>query len=295
MNAWPLDENYIDYVRDDATAGLINDTTNTPQLTTEVLKAANTAAGEEAISTGYHAIEFLLWGQDDEMPGLGAGKRPYTDYLEVGGTAENQARRKQYLSIVTDLLLSDLQEVAAQWDPSKSDNYQASFGVGSPEARKTAISDFLVSLGSMANAELSGERMTVAYKNRSQEDEHSCFSDTTASDLHGDGVGIQNLWLGRYGSMDGVGLDEVVKAVDPSLAAQMTADIETSVEKLQALVDLQNTGKPIDVVITSPEGGPERTAMLDAIKALKVVGSDVEKAAVALGLSVMLEKPSEEL
>ena len=85
----------------------------------------------------------------------------------------------------------------------------------------------------MAKAELSGERMTVAFKNRSEEDEHSCFSDNTGADLLGNGVGIQNVWLGRYGSFDGVGVDEVVAAVDAALATKTTTDIATSVEKLR--------------------------------------------------------------
>ena len=295
INSWPLDENFIDYVREDANAGLINDVAGTPQLTTGGIRAVNAAVGEAEISTGYHAIEFLLWGQDDVMPGTGPGKRPYTDYVEgEGGTASNQARRKQYLQIVTDLLVADLDSVKVQWDPKSGDNFQATFGVGSEEAQKQAISDLLVSLGSMANAELSGERMSAAYKESNQENEHSCFSDNTAVDLLGNGMGIQNVWLGTYGSSDGAGLDEVVKAVDPELANKVTTDISASIAKLRTLVEYQNAGKPIDVVINTPEGSPERMTMLDAITSLKVVGKDVEDAAKALGLSVTLETPSPE-
>jgi putative iron-regulated protein len=32
------------------------------------------------VATGYHAIEFLLWGQDLNGTGPGAGNRPWTDY-----------------------------------------------------------------------------------------------------------------------------------------------------------------------------------------------------------------------
>ena len=181
---------------------------NTPKLTVDVIAGANEREGEKSISTGYHAIEFLLWGQDDEEAGNGAGKRPYTDYVE-GGTAANPERRAQYLSAVTELLVSDVEALQAAWASDDKDNFAAKFGVGDDDALKGAIGNLLRSLGSMAKAELSGERMTVAYKNRSQEDEHSCFSDNTAVDYLGNGVGIQNVWLGRYGSLDGVGLDEV--------------------------------------------------------------------------------------
>jgi putative iron-regulated protein len=151
-------------------------------------------------------------------------------------------------------------------------------------------------MGSMAKAELSGERMTVAYKSKDQEDEHSCFSDNTSFDLYGNGLGIHNVWLGRYGTIDGVGLDEVVAEKDATLATKTTTDIAAAVAKLQALATLQQTqNTPLDVVISSPDGSPNRVAMLDAIVAVKAIGDDVERIAVALGLKIELQKPSSEL
>jgi putative iron-regulated protein len=303
INAWPLDENYIDYTRDEPEAGLINDVTGTPELDAEVLRGANEAQGEKAISTGYHAIEFLLWGQDDPTPGTGAGKRTHTDFLpaEQGGTASHHDRRGVYLTTVTAMLVEDLERVALAWDPGEPESFAATFGVVAsdpttePDARKEAIGKLLRSLGSMAKAELSGERMTVAYKNRSEEDEHSCFSDNTAPDLLGNGVGIQNVWLGRYGSYDGVGLDDIVRALDPAVADTATKDIEASVSKLEALVTLQNQGTPIDVILQAEDGRPERTAMLEAIQSLKQVAEDIERCATVLGLSISLEQPSDTL
>jgi putative iron-regulated protein len=301
INAWPLDENYIDYTRDDAQAGLINDTAGVPTLTADAIESANEAEGEAAISTGYHAIEFLLWGQDGETPGTGAGKRSYTDYLSAGGTASNQARRGTYLKIVAELLVTHLQDVADQWASDDGDNFAAHFGVeADPDSserdpRKQAAGKLLRSLGSLAKAELSGERMTVAYKNRSEEDEHSCFSDNTAQDLYGNGLGIQNVWLGRYGDFDGVGLDELVAKADAELAQQTTEHIEEALARLEELVELSDDGTPIDVVIQEADGSAERRTMLRAIQALKTVGEDVELCASALGLSVQLEEPSEEL
>ena len=297
INAWPLDENYIDYSRDDANSGIINRVAEVPAITVEVIAKANEAAGEKAISTGYHAIEFLLWGQDDATTGAGNGKRPFTDYV-AGGSAANQTRRADYLKAAAQLLVSDVQEVANAWKPGVADNFAAKFGVTASEgnAVQSAIGDLLKSLGSMAKAELSGERMTVAYKNRDQEDEHSCFSDNTSVDLLGNALGIENVWLGRYGASDGVGLDEVVAEKDAALAAKTTADVAAAVAKLRVLADLQQkSSTPLDVVIASPDGSASRTAMLDAITATKLIGDDVEKAAVALGLKIELEEPSVEL
>ncbi|HEY6876551.1 MAG TPA: imelysin family protein, partial [Polyangiales bacterium] len=250
INAWPLDENYIDYTRDDPSAGIVN--TATDDLSIPALARDNTAKGEKAISTGYHAIEFLLWGQDDPTPGTGAGKRSYTDYVE-GSSAMNAKRRAEYLINVTDLLVQDLTKVADAWKPG-ADNFGAQFGLKASEAGvdpvKQAISDMLKSIGSMAKAELSGERMTVAFKSKDQEDEHSCFSDNTSVDLLGNGLGIQNVWLGRYGALDGVGVEDVVAAVDDALAQKTRADLAQAVAQLQLLADLQQkSNTPFDQVI----------------------------------------------
>jgi putative iron-regulated protein len=298
INGWPLDEFEIDYTRDTPDSGLVNDL-SVPELSEEVIAEANEKKGEKAITAGFHAIEFLLWGQDDATPGTGPGKRPYTDFVD-GGTASNQARRRTYLKNVTALLIKDLESVRAQWEPGK-ENFAASFGVVAsdpstePNPRKEAIGKLLRALGSMAKAELSGERMTVAFKNRSEEDEHSCFSDTTATDMLGNGQGIENVWLGRYAGADGTGIDEVLAAVDAELARKTTADIAAGVAKLKVLDDLQKAGTPVDVILQAPDSDPGRKAMVEAIAALKAVGDDVEKAATALGLSVRLEEPSEEL
>lgn len=299
INGWPLDEFEIDYTRDTPNSGLISDT-SIPDLTKEVIAEENEKKGEKAITSGWHAIEFLLWGQDDDKPGTGPGKRPYTDYVP-GSAAANQARRQTYLRNVTQLLVDDLESVQVQWDPAATGKFASAFGVvasdpaAEPNAKKEVIGKLLRAIGSMAKAELSGERMTVAFKNRSQEDEHSCFSDTTATDMLGNGIGIENVWLGRYGSVDDVGIEDVVKAVDPALATKTTADVADSVAKLRKLKDLQDSGTPIDVILQAGDDTEGRKAMLEAIKALKVVGDDVEKAASALGLTITLEAPTEDL
>lgn len=299
INGWPLDELYIDYTRDTPQSGIINELTDYPQLTKELLERANEARGEKALSTGYHAIEFLLWGQDDPTPGTGPGKRSFKDYLpqDQGGTAANAERRRTYLTLAAELLVDNLRSVTDAWAEGNPSNFAASFGVKPDEvggdARKEAVSKVLRAIGTFAKAELSGERMSVAFESRSQEDEHDCFSDITSSDLLGGALGIQNVWLGRYRDFDGVGFDALVAAVDPSVANQMTSDIATAVTKLGALVALQDAGKPLDVVIQAADGSPERTAMVEAIQALKQVGTDVERVATTLGLSVQIPEPSE--
>jgi putative iron-regulated protein len=302
INGWPLDENYVDYTRDMATAGIINNAGMYPDISAQELAELNEVGGEKNLATGYHAIEFLLWGQDDTMPGTGAGKRPHTDFVTgVGATGMNQLRRRTYLTAVTDLLIEHLEQVRDAWAPGNAMNYGAKFGVEkeaqSPhnDARKDAISKLINGLGSLARGELSGERMTVAYKNRDQEEEHSCFSDSTWPDLYGNAKGIKNVWTGSYEGQDlGPGLEDLVKAVDPAVAMEITKDVDEAVAKMKTLSD-NNQQAPFDVVINAPDGSAGRMTMLEAMRALKRVATGLEKAATALGLKIAFEPPSVEL
>lgn len=131
LNAWPLDEGYIDYVADPSNPGefirngIVNDAMTYPTIDKALLVSLNEVGGEKNISTGYHAIEFLLFGQDfnDATTGDTGGQRPVTDYT----TDADSERRKQYLGLVSDQLLENLQEMLDAWDPDGSNNYRATF------------------------------------------------------------------------------------------------------------------------------------------------------------------------
>ncbi len=275
INSWPLDEAFIDYVEGDADAGIINHPETFPTLTAQIIADENENGAEENIATGYHAIEFLLWGQDfDEA---GPGQRPFTDYLTVGGTNQNQDRRKQYLSIVTDVLVEDLEHVEEQWEPGAT-NYGSEFqALDSREALRR----ILQGMGSLSGSELSGERMGTALDNRDQEDEHSCFSDNTHRDLRANAISMQNIYLGKFGSIDGPGLDEIVAARDPDLDARMKAALQLSVDLIEEIPT------PFDQAIDDDAVG--RVKVKAAIDALKAQTSITVEIATLLGITINLE------
>ncbi|MBA3538632.1 MAG: iron-regulated protein [Deltaproteobacteria bacterium] len=273
MNAWPLDEVFIDYVVDDEAAGIINHPELFPTLTLDVIAAQNEAGGEKNISTGYHAIEFLLWGQD--LDPQGAGARPPTDYV-AGGTHANQARRAQYLTLVTEQLVADLQMLVDAWQPDTA-NYAAALVAGDPA---DGLANMLLGMGSLSGAELAGERMTTAIDNRDQEDEHSCFSDNTHRDLALNALAIENVYFGRYGAIDGAGLDDLVKAIDPELDAKLTAQFAATHDAIAAIP------VPFDQAIASEAG---RTQALAAVQALKAQTTTIVEVATALGIAINIE------
>ena len=266
INAWPMDEAYVDYVVGNPNAGIINDTAGFPVIDEASLRAANFVGGESNVSTGYHAIEFLLWGQDQSTTGPGA--RPYTDFVD-GGTAANQDRRRAYLGVVSDMLVADLAHVAGRW--GAQGDYTAVF-TGAPVESVTRI---LTGIGTLSASELSGERMLTAYENKDQEDEHSCFSDTTLDDLKGNLASIQLIW--------DAGLDDLVTTYDGDLAARMTMQLATARTALMAIPG------PFDQAILGDDSSPGRTSVLAAIRAIQDVGDTVVDIAGALDVPVSTE------
>ena len=305
VNAWPLDEGLIDYVAKDyqhalgnpgATANIIantevqvgEDKVDVKDITAEKLASLNELGGSEAnVATGYHAIEFLLWGQDLHGNGPGAGERPASDYIEgAGGTGGHNDRRRAYLKAVTELLVSDLEEMSNNWKPGVADNYRATLEA---ESGESGLRKMLFGMGSLSLGELAGERMKVALEANSSEDEHDCFSDNTHNSHFYNGKGIRNVYLGEYTRVDGTkisgpSLSSLVAKADPAADATLRADLDATQAKLQALVDQANKGQHFDQLIAA--GNTEGNQIVrDAIGALVKQTGAIEQAAGKLGIT----------
>ncbi len=272
INAWPMDEAYVDYVDGDPDAGIINMTEEFPEIDLDTLVSANEQGGETNISTGWHAVEFLLWGQDlsEDDP----GDRPVTDYVE----AENSDRRAQYLQLTTEQLISDLTAVRDAWDPEATDGYRAEF-LADPQA---ALQKMLRGIGALSAGELAGERMAVAYETRDQEDEHSCFSDNTNADVLGNARGVRMVYLAEIEGVDGPSLADLVAEADPELDTTLREQLDNSVSLAE---DFPTT---FDQMIQAPDGDPAREALLEAIESLEAQGESIARAAQALGVTINL-------
>lgn len=180
MNAWPLDESYIDYVEGNAQTGIINLKEKYPQITKELLVSLNEKDGDVNIATGYHAVEFLLWGQDHSLQS--AGKRSFEDYLVSKN--QNAERRKTYLKLAVELLVANIASVKTQWDDHKY------LSVLKNEKKEIAVQKIMTGLTTLSFDEMSGERMTVAFEKKDPENEQDCFSDNSLKDLVANQEGI---------------------------------------------------------------------------------------------------------
>jgi putative iron-regulated protein len=256
VNAWPLDEGLIDYV--DASYGkesqdnplytanviantklrLGGKTVDATKITPELISGKlHEAGGVEAnVASGYHAIEFLLWGQDLNGTGPGAGNRPHTDFDPKNCTHGNCDRRAQYLTAATDLLISDLKEIVAQWAPGG-------------DARKAVTADpakgvgaIVTGLGSLSYGELAGERIKLGLMLHDPEEEHDCFADNTHNSHYYDQVGMMSIYAGRYARIDGSvvqgeSLADLIKAKDAKVAAKIDTAMGATLASMQVMKD----------------------------------------------------------
>ena len=305
LNAWPLDEGLIDYVAQDyqhalgnpgASANIIANTSiqvgedklDVTTLNPELLASLNELGGSEAnVATGYHAIEFLLWGQDLNGSNPGAGARPASDFVVgASATGEHNERRRAYLKAAVDLLVSDLDAMVVQWQAGNADNYRASLEA---ESAENGLRKMLFGMGSLSLGELAGERMKVALEANSTEDEHDCFSDNTHNSHFYNGKGIRNVYLGEYKKVDGStlsgpSLSSLVAKVDAAADNTLKADLEATEGKLQALVNSAGNGQHFDQLIAA-DNAEGQQIVRDAIAALVKQTGAIEQAAGKLGIS----------
>ncbi|RQO80361.1 imelysin family protein [Acidovorax sp. FJL06] len=274
INAWPMDESFVDSVQGKPNAGLVNNRQFV--INKKNLSAQNERGGEENIATGWHAIEFFLWGQD--LSETGPGDRNFEDFVD--GKGKNADRRRQYLNVVTDLLIDDLTALVKAWAPDAKNNYRTRFVKGGQES----VRKMLVGLGSLSRGELAGERLEVALNSQDQEDEHSCFSDNTHRDAVTNAKGIQNVWLGEYQRADGsvvqgASLRDLVAAKDAALADKVTQQIAASVAAAEGIQ------APFDREIIGGKDAPGRQRIQKTIDSLTQQSKDLVAAANAIGIT----------
>ncbi len=313
VNSWPLDEGLIDYVGEAYGAdnpenelyaanviantaikisGKDVDTSKiTPALLSEQLQEAG---GVEAnVATGYHAVEFLLWGQDLNGTGPGAGNRPATDFDVKACTGGHCDRRVAYLRAATDLLVDDLAWMAEQW----GDKGEARAAVMKDE--NDGLTAIFTGLGSLSYGELAGERMKLGLMIHDPEEEHDCFSDNTYNSHYYDALGIRNVYLGSYKRTDGSvvsgpSVSDLVKAKSAETDANVRAALDKTMERMTALVERGKKVEAYDQMIG--QGNAEGNAVVQgAIDSLIAQSKEFERAIAALDLKAIKFEGSDSL
>lgn len=334
INAWPLGEALIDYVVagddfTDAEIGVTEHATGVNYPTENIINSnvvidaslvANTAtAGDEHdVISGYHGLEFMLWGQDlnsdgnantqdnlreQSSPGNilnSGGHRPLSDFT----TAPYAARRHQYLEVVAAKLVADLTAVRDAW--AVGANYRTAFTTVTTQAEAaTRLAEILTGMGTLSEGELAGERMQISFSSGSQEDEHSCFSDNTHRDIWLNAEGISNSYYGEYAGFDstldgvdnataraitgGYGLDDLLLEEGLSLEAGVMDTVFTATEVAYKNIDASaRAGSPVDVLIMS-DNLSESNPMYMGILALFDQSNRIAELANSMGITGVVD------
>ncbi len=243
----------------------IDATAITPALLAEKLREAGEI--EANVATGYHAIEFMLWGQDLNGTDAGAGVRPASDFDKANCTGGNCDRRAAYLKASMALLVSDLDEMAKAWAPGGAARAELE-----AKGETGGLAAMLTGIGSLSYGELGGERIKLGLLLHDPEEEHDCFSDNTHMSHLDDVIGMQNVWLGRYtrvsgDKVEGPSLRDLVAGKDEALAKEMTAKLAATLEKLNAMKLRAETVEAYDQMIgeNNDEGNAVVQTVVDAL------------------------------
>ena len=309
VNSWPLDEGLVDYVDAGSygetsdenplyTANIIantsvrigNDVIDASKIDGALLQRLQSAGDVEAnVATGYHAVEFLLWGQDLNGTGPGAGARPHTDFDPKNCTGGNCDRRAAYLKAATDLLVADLAEMAEDWkaEGKARKDLLAKGGDG-------ALSAILTGLGSLSYGELAGERMKLGLILHDPEEEHDCFSDNTHNSHYYDQVGMIAIHSGTYKRRDGSTLEGPgIAAISAAEAAEEGKAVEglmaTTESKLKAIKETADSGKMAYDQMLAKDNAEGNKLIEDAIAALVAQARGIEAEVAKLGLTIKVE------
>lgn len=315
INAWPLDENLIDYTEDanyQRTQGNIIDTkgifspggeearpVDVSRITPTVLSELNENGGDANVATGYHALEFLLWGQDQDYNNmiedkithgaLSAGQRPLSDFT----TDPLAQRRLDYLSSVTEKLVNDLSMVSSAWNANVKGNdglYRAALLnelTGAQQDKNIPVSQSLkvifAGMGVFSKSELANERIAVAVLTPSEEDEHSCFSDNTHRDIALNYQGFKNVLLGEYkGKKVGPAFFDKVPAEEQAKIKKLMAEIE---KRITTINELATTTMHFDYQI-HPENEDSVQNIVSLKNELRRLGDQMVVVAKAYGISL---------
>lgn len=314
INAWPLDENMIDYTIDaegKKTSGNIIDTigsfnpggeeskeVDVTKITVEAITDLNENGGDANVASGYHAIEFLLWGQDQDYSNflkdgithgaLTPGLRPLKDFT----TDKNASRRLAYLKAASEKLVADLEVITSAWEKDIDGSkglYQAALKgqLTGDNASKNiesadALKQIVAGMGVFVKSELANERIAVAVLTPSEEDEHSCFSDNTHRDIVNNYLGFKNILTATYkGKKYG---DSLLDSVDTETKTRIQELMKSIEEKINNIDEVAKTKEHFDYQIR-PESSQSKV-IIKLKNDLRKLGDEMVNVAAANKISL---------
>ncbi|WP_223648949.1 imelysin family protein [Hymenobacter psoromatis] len=173
---------------------------------------------------GYHPIEFLLFGTNNDKP-LGAFTARELEFLNASGQNLHQG---------TGQLLTAWQATGGRYA-----NTLATAGPGNATyaSQKAALQDLL---GGMQDAidELGNSKIERPVASGSPQYVEARYSDNSKAEFLKNVQGVESIYLGRYGANgpgNGIGLSDLVKQRNPNADTKLKAQFVAAENAIQAI------------------------------------------------------------
>ncbi|MEQ8819802.1 MAG: imelysin family protein [Sumerlaeia bacterium] len=257
LNAWPVNGKVVETI--------VVDTRRFPELTTELLQKAH-APAKAQVTTGFHVIEYFLFGPRPNAEGPGA--EPFADFTRASPSGP---RRAAYLRLAAELLVDQLRYVTDQWRPGSQDNYAtALLRMEEPEALRR----ILLGMAALSGTALAEDRLPSQPAALM-----SAIADTSGRDFLTNAVGVHIVYRGGFDEEIGPGIyDLLVAAGEGGLAEKLDARMQRSVALLARIP------KPYSAAASAEPGSPGAEANQAAIANLKAQAIELAEAGQRLGV-----------
>lgn len=257
LDSWPIQGGYIDYVPGYPFSGIVNDLTLV--IDEQTLRNQHLFTDNSNASIGYHALEFMLWGDNGERSphdffpqentapvllnegehnhenseaGLDQGTEPapevhaHTEETNQPGMPEpqNHNRRRQYVQVISEVLQKDLIRVQRRWEPSTG-YYAQLIQQSTPDNTLQAA---LIAAQRLISEEILNKRFTL---------ESSEFSASSARDIEMLLHGLQ-LWFNPED--DGLQEGSLMFLMEQASAAKAGAFMQQLEQSQQCLATLNS-------------------------------------------------------
>ena len=217
LDSWPL--NTVDL---DATLG-----------GTDAVTPAS-VADLDPTTRGFHAAEYLLWGED--------GRRRAADLTP---------RERDYLVAVAEIMARDAARIHAGW--TGSGGYAVLLSTaGAPGNTAYASSDdavYELLMGVLFIVEeVAAEKIHVTLQSGTDRFAESRYSRSSKADIENNLQSVSNVYEGTFGGRRGAGLSRLVAARDPALDARFRSELAAARAAVAAI-----PGPLEDAITEAPE------------------------------------------
>lgn len=250
----------------------------------DAIEAALGKGDATAVASGYHVIEFLLWGDDPDE--TGADARVAADFAAATCDTGDCAALREYLKAASVQLLADLKEMALAWAADGS--ARLALVEREPVDALTMVVNAMGQLGFDELAE-AGMRQDLVERDPARGQDR--FSDNTHNAYYLNAVGIQNVYLGAYlrtdGKLiDGPSLSDYVAQADSGLDRELRFKLGLTMARLKSMVSRARGGETYEQMIAA--SNPDGNSVIGAaIAGLEDQTRTIERIAEALGLGAL--------